>query len=119
MAKEKAKAKEEKAKGKAKEEKAAEREMAYGVEDIAEALGIKPASVRVQLRNKGIEKAGKSYGWATKAELKEVISQLKSDDGDDEDEKPSKKAAAKDKAGAKSKDKAKGKKKPKDDEDDD
>lgn len=107
-------------------------EFKFGVEDIAEELGIKPASVRVQLRNKGIEKAGKSYGWNTKAELKEVISQLKSsDDDDDEDEKPSKKAKkAKDEApakkGKKSKDAdekpAKGKKSKKakdEDEDDD
>jgi hypothetical protein len=62
-------------------------EFKFGVEDIADELGIKPASVRVQLRNKGIEKAGKSYGWNSKADLKEVIDQLKasakdSDDGD-------------------------------------
>jgi hypothetical protein len=109
----------------AKAEKATEREFKYGVEDIADELGIKPASVRVQLRNKGIEKAGKAYGWNSKSELKEVIDQIKSgkDEDDDEDEAPKKKGKKKDKAEkpAKSDKKAKkGKsKKSSDDEDED
>ena len=49
----------------------------YGVADLAEAMGIEPASVRVQLRKSEIEKSGKSYGWDTKDELKSVISQLR------------------------------------------
>lgn len=49
----------------------------YGVSDLADALGIKPASVRVRLRKGGIEKAGKSYGWNTKAELQEVVDALR------------------------------------------
>ena len=108
----------------AKAEKTAEREFKYGVEDLAEELGIKPASVRVQLRNKGIEKAGKQYGWNSKSELKEVIEQIKSgssDDDGDEDEAPKKKAKKKDKAEkpAKSDKKAKkGKSKKAKDEDD-
>lgn len=82
-----------------KAEKAAEREFKYGVDDIAEALDIKPASVRVQLRNKGIEKAGKSYGWNSQAELKDIVAQLKSKedagkDGDAKTEKKSKKDKA-------------------------
>lgn len=97
----------------AKTEKAAEREFKFGVEDIAEKLDIKPASVRVQLRNKGIEKAGKSYGWDSKAELQEVIDQLKSKD--DEDAKPAKKSKKSDDDEAP----AKGKKSKKDEEDDD
>jgi hypothetical protein len=80
----------------AKAEKAAEREFKFGVEDIAERLDIKPASVRVQLRNKGIEKAGKSYGWNSKADLDEVIAQLKAkDDGEKSSKKSSKKDDAK------------------------
>lgn len=69
-------------------------EFKYGVKDLAEELGIKETSVRVQLRNKGIEKAGKSYGWNSKAELKEVVAQLKSStkNDDDEDEAPAKKS---------------------------
>lgn len=98
MAKDKGKGKKDKADAKA--EKAAEREFKFGVEDIAEELGIKPASVRVQLRNKGIEKAGKSYGWDSKSELKEVIDQIKSGGDDD---KPAKKSKKADKSSKKSK----------------
>jgi hypothetical protein len=100
-----------------KDEDEATPEFKYGVSDIAEALDIKPASVRVQLRNKGIEKAGKSYGWNSKSELKEVIDQLKTSSKDeDDDDKPAKKSKKDKKAG---KDKpAKKAKKAKDDEDD-
>jgi len=108
MAKDKGKGK----KADAKAEKEAEREFKFGVEDIAEELGIKPASVRVQLRNKGIDKAGKSYGWNSKSELKEVIDQIRSG-GDDED-KPAKKS--KDKKANKSSKKSKKSKKDEDDE---
>lgn len=93
-----------------KDEDDAAPEFKYGVQDIADELGIKPASVRVQLRNKGIEKAGKSYGWNSKSELKEVISQLRaSTDEDDDDEKPAKKSK-KDKGDKKSAKSEKGKK---------
>jgi hypothetical protein len=91
-----------------KETAAQEREFKFGVEDIADKLGIKPASVRVQLRNKGIEKAGKSYGWDSKSELNEVIDQIRSNgDGD---------AAKKDKKADKSSKKSKKSKKDDDDE---
>jgi hypothetical protein len=82
------------------EDKEAAPEFKFGVQDIADELDIKPASVRVQLRNKGIEKAGKSYGWNTKAELKEVIDQLRSSD---DDEKPAKKSSKKGGKGKKGK----------------
>lgn len=94
MAKDKKKVKDTEAKAdKGKKAEKAEKaaEFKYGVSDVAEALGIKEASVRVQLRNKGVEKAGKSYGWNTQAELKEVVAQLKADDG----EKGSKKSSSK------------------------
>ena len=96
-------------------------EFKYGVADIAEALDIKPASVRVQLRNKGVEKAGKSYGWNSKSELKEVIDQLKtSTKSEDDDDKPAKKSKKDKSADKKSKDKSSKKgKKARDDEDDD
>lgn len=84
-----------------KETAAQEREFKFGVEDIAEKLGIKPASVRVQLRNKGIEKAGKSYGWDSKSDLNEVIDQIRSNG--DEDAKPAKKSKKADKSSKKSK----------------
>lgn len=99
-----------------KEEKAAEREFKYGVEDLAEKLDIKPASVRVQLRNKGIDKAGKSYGWNSKAELDEVVAQLKAKD--EADEKPAK-GAKKDKKAAAAEEPAKGKKNKKNKKSDD
>lgn len=108
------------------ETKAAAPEFKYGVADLADKLGIKEASVRVQLRNKGIEKAGKSYGWNTKAELEEVIDELKAEKpakpakkskGDDADKKSPKKAAKAEKA-AKPAKKAK-KSRDEDDEDDD
>jgi hypothetical protein len=67
------------AKNEDKAEKAAEREFKFGVEDLAEAMGVKPASVRVQLRNHSIQKAGKSYGWNTKKELEEVMASIKSE----------------------------------------
>lgn len=119
MAKDKKNKKSDKAE--AKSEKQAEREFKFGVEDIAEELGIKPASVRVQLRNKGIEKAGKSYGWNSKSELKEVIEQIRSgssDDDDDADDKPAKKSK-KDKSAKAKKGSSKKKAKDEDDDDDD
>lgn len=116
MAKDKSKTKE--TKPDPKEEKAAEREFKFGVEDIAEALDIKPASVRVQLRNKGIEKAGKSYGWNSKAELKEVIDALKAKAEKEEDDEPKSKGKKKAEPEKKADKKAKGKKKPADDDDD-
>lgn len=51
----------------------------YGVDDVAKALNLKPASVRVQLRNQNVTKAGKSYGWNSRADLDEVIKKLKND----------------------------------------
>lgn len=110
----------------------------YGVQDLADKLDLEPASVRVKLRNAGVEKAGKAYGWNTKAELDEVIDQISSsekkakkadtkgkkskksdDDEDDEDEAPkSAKKSKKDKGGKKASSK-KSKKDDDEDEDDD
>lgn len=117
MAKDKGNGKKAKADKAEKETAAQEREFKFGVEDIAEELGIKPASVRVQLRNKGIEKAGKSYGWNSKSDLREVIDQIRSGNGDDDaEEKPAKKSK-KDK-GAKAEKSAKKSKKSRKDDDD-
>lgn len=54
--------------------------MKYGVDDVAAALGIKPASVRVRLRNANVAKAGKSYGWNSQKDLDAVVKQLKSEE---------------------------------------
>lgn len=50
----------------------------FGVEDLADVMGIEPASVRIKLRNAGIKKAnGNAYGWKTKDELKALADKLK------------------------------------------
>lgn len=102
---------------KVEKEAPAKTEFKFGVSDLAEKLGLNEASVRVKLRNAGVKKAGKSYGWNSKAELQEVIDELKGD-GDD---KPAKKAkkAAKDDADEKPAKKAKKAKAEADDSDDD
>lgn len=100
MAKDKGKGKKDKAE---KESKAEEREFKFGVEDIAEELDIKPASVRVQLRNKGIDKAGKSYGWNSKKELQEVIDQIRNGDNEKSSKKDKKADKSSKKGGKKSK----------------
>lgn len=50
----------------------------YGVSDVADALEVNEATARMKLRNAGIEKAGRSYGWDKQSDLKEVITKLKS-----------------------------------------
>ena len=58
-----------------KKEKAPE--FKYGVDNLAEDLGIAPASVRVALRKAGIEKGGRAYGWNSQSDYKSVLTQLK------------------------------------------
>lgn len=120
MAKDKGKKNKGEAKADKAEKKAAAPEFKYGVADLAEKLGIEPASVRVQLRNKKIEKAGKSYGWNSKAELDEVVAALKADKPAKADKKAKKAkgddAGAADAAAEDGK-KAKGKKKNKKNDD--
>lgn len=46
--------------------------------DLAEAVGIAPASVRVALRALEVEKThGNQYGWDTKKDFDEVVKALK------------------------------------------
>ena len=86
-------AKEEK---KVEAKKTAEKEaFKYGIEDIADGLDIKAASARVQLRNHNVKKAGKSYGWNSKAEVEEIIKKLKGSEKKAEPKKAEKKADAK------------------------
>lgn len=80
-------------KAKVEKKKADQEEFKFGINHLAEALKIKPASARVQLRDGKIKKAGKSYGWNTKAELDEVVKKLKETSG--KKEAPAKKAEAK------------------------
>lgn len=84
------------------EEKAEKKpEFKFGVTDLAELMDSEAATVRVKLRSAGIEKAGKSYGWNTQADLKEVAATLKA---------ATKKEAKAEKADAKTDKPAKGKK---------
>lgn len=49
----------------------------YGVDALAKELGIKAASVRVQLRKHQVEKAeGGVYGWNSEKDFKEVVKKL-------------------------------------------
>lgn len=44
----------------------------FGIEDMADFLGIEPASVRIKLRNAKIAKkaaGGTRYGWKTKGDM--------------------------------------------------
>lgn len=94
-----------KAKGKGKaadkaETKSAKDEPKYGVEDLAEAVGNQPASIRVALRELEVEKNfGNKYGWETKKEFDEIVAALKERAskriGADKDEKPAKGKAGK------------------------
>ena len=77
-------------------------EYKFGVEDLADALDIEPASARIKLRNANIKKASNGrYGWKTKADLQEVVDKLKRTKAapkkadNDEEEKPAKKKAGK------------------------
>jgi hypothetical protein len=64
-------------------------EFKFGVEDLADKLGIEPASARIKLRNAGVKKLnGNSYGWKTKADLDAIVEKLKA-------EKPAAKKAEK------------------------
>ena len=58
------------------EKKAAAEKPKYGVAELADKLEIEPATVRVKLRNEGVKKSGKSYGWDTKAAFDKVVNQL-------------------------------------------
>lgn len=53
-------------------------------------MGILPASVRVQLRNAGVKKNGKSYGWDSKADLADVINKLRAGSDKPKASKPAK-----------------------------
>src|ERR1700747_2956654 len=48
----------------------------YDVTTLARDMELEPASVRVKLRNAGIEKAGKKYGWNNKKEYEQVMREL-------------------------------------------
>lgn len=51
-------------------------EMKFGIEDLADKLGIEAASARIKLRNAGVDKVEGRYGWNTKDELDKVAKSL-------------------------------------------
>ena len=52
-----------------------DKEFKYSVDDLASLMEVQPATVRVWLRNNGITRTGRSYGWNTKAELDALLKQ--------------------------------------------
>lgn len=57
----------------------------YGVNYLAEQLGIEPFSVRVKLRDHEIPKNGNRYQWASKKEADKVVAQIRSTRGKKDD----------------------------------
>ena len=51
-------------------------ELKFGVNELAKALKLEPSTVRVNLRKAKVKKAGRSYGWKTKAEMDAVAKKL-------------------------------------------
>ena len=84
--------------------KTEEGEMKYGIPALAEALGTEAHLVRARLRTAKVPKAGKKYGWATKADFDAVVKQLKAEPAE-KAAKPAKAAKA-DKAAPAKADKA-------------
>lgn len=80
------------------ETKAAKEGPKYGVNELAESIGIAPASVRVALRTLEVEKSfGNQYGWNTKKDFDEVVKALKERNSKSAvaDKEPPKKTSAK------------------------
>jgi hypothetical protein len=48
----------------------------FGVTDLAERMGLEPASVRVALRREGVANNGSVYGWNSDRELDGVVKQI-------------------------------------------
>ena len=60
------------------ETKAAAAEPKYTVDDLVEATSLQPASVRVALRELGVEKQfGNKYGWANKTDFDQIVKAMK------------------------------------------
>lgn len=78
----------------------------YGVNELADELGVEPASARVTLRKLGVEKEGSVYGWKTDRDFDAAVKQCKAGSGrkkaaEDEPVKKSAKKGADKKTGAK------------------
>lgn len=71
-----------------------EKEMPFGIKELAKHLGVQPATARVTLRNNKVKKNGRSYGWSSKTEMEKVAKSLKAT-APAKAAKPAKKAKAK------------------------
>lgn len=60
----------------AKAKKADVEKLAIGVDYIADKLDVSEGTARMKLRDNNIAKAGKSYGWASKADADKVVAKL-------------------------------------------
>lgn len=70
---------------KAKAEAAPAEDKGYGVNYLAEQLGIEPFSVRVKLRDHEIPKNGNRYQWASRKEADKVVAAIRSTRGKKDD----------------------------------
>ena len=66
---------------KATKDEATQEATGYGVNYLAEQLGIEPFSVRVKLRDHEIPKNGNRYQWGSKKEADKVVAQIRSTRG--------------------------------------
>lgn len=53
------------------------KEATYDVTRLAKDLGLQGTTVRIKLREAGVEKPGKAYVWASKADYDKVLAKLK------------------------------------------
>jgi hypothetical protein len=73
---------------KSKEEKEQAVEHKYVVDDLADKIGLTPASTRVFLRSIEAPREGRSYGWDTAAELDALVKQYNSKKKDADEPAP-------------------------------
>lgn len=113
-----AKAKANKAPAKSATKASASTDPKYAIDDLVEATGLQPASVRVALRELGVDKEfGNKYGWSNQKDFKEVVAALKErsakrkEKTEAADDAPKSKPAAKGKAKPAAKGKGKAAKK--------
>lgn len=48
----------------------------FGIDYVAKALKVSPATARIRLRGAKVKKSGKGYGWDNKADADKIVSQL-------------------------------------------
>lgn len=70
----------------------------FGVPALAEHMGIQPASVRVLLRNAGIEKDGGTYDFKSQKGVEAIAKQLRANEAKGSDKDPPAKGKAESKS---------------------